>query len=103
MRLNDILSDELPAIDDSVKECVNLGQWLLFKSDEKANKEDKVAFYLKAGASVFGLNERGEVLREFDRDEENLQVDELYYFSDLPKPHSISNTAVSLESVLDIK
>lgn len=33
MKLHDILSSELPDIDDSVKECVNLGEWLLFKSE----------------------------------------------------------------------
>ncbi|WP_434033356.1 hypothetical protein [Cupriavidus sp. a3] len=103
MKLHDILSTDLPDIDDSTKECVNLGQWLLFKSEKRQEgARDKVAFYLKAGASVYGLNEKGAVLEELDRKYENLQIDELYYFSDLPKPGSLSNFSTSLDAAPDL-
>lgn len=93
MKLSDIKSTALPEIDKSVKECVNLGQWLLFKSEAKSHAHEGVAFYLKAGASVFKLSESGRILQELDHDEEEgLEIDELFFFSDLPKPTSQSNS-----------
>ncbi|RQU01390.1 MULTISPECIES: hypothetical protein [Burkholderia cepacia complex] len=89
MKFHNIMSADLPEIDESIKECVNQGRWLLFKSEVKSGTG--TAFYLKAGQDVFELGERGEVLREFDKEDEGLDIDELYYFSDLPKPDSLSN------------
>ncbi|WP_168792306.1 hypothetical protein [Paraburkholderia aromaticivorans] len=91
MKLNDILSEQLPEIDESVKECVNLGQWLLFKTDG----HNEVAFYLKTASSIFELSNRGKILQKVDDDEDNLEIDELFYFSDLPRPKSLSNSIVA--------
>jgi len=91
MKLHDILSADMPEIDESIKECVNLGQWLLFKSEMKAGARAEAVFYLKAGSNVFELNEQGKILQKLDRAEEGLEIDELFYFSDLPKPYSLSN------------
>ncbi|CAG4895131.1 hypothetical protein [Paraburkholderia saeva] len=91
MKQNDILSKQLPEIDESVKECVNLGQWLLFKADG----HDEVAFYLKTGSSVFELSDSGKVLQKVDNDEDSLEIGELFYFADLPRPRSLSNYVIA--------
>jgi len=91
MKLNDILSEELPEIDKSVKECVNLGQWLLFK----AGGHDEVAFYLKTSSSIFELSNSGKILQKVNHGEDNLEIDELFYFSDLPRPSSLSNSTIA--------
>ncbi|WP_250476215.1 hypothetical protein [Caballeronia sp. INML1] len=90
MKLHDIQSDRLPEIDDSVKECVNLGEWLLFKTDASVDGRG-VAFYLKTATSVFELSDSGKVLHEVDDGAEKLEIDELFYFSDVRKPTSLSN------------
>ncbi len=97
MKLNHILSNELPEIDQSIKECVNLGQWLLFKSDTIENADADVAFYLKAGPSVFELDVRGQVLKTLETADLSLHIDELFYFSDIPQPCSLSNMSHTLQ------
>ncbi|RQR26989.1 hypothetical protein DIE23_28450 [Burkholderia sp. Bp9143] len=94
MKLHDILSERLPEIDDSVKECVNLGEWLLFKTDALARDQHDVAFYLKTGSGIFELDDNGKVLHEVEGGAEKLEIDELFYFSDVRKPTSLSNTRV---------
>lgn len=94
MRLTDILSKSLPEIDESVKECVNLGEWLLFKSEKPGSDNDPQNFYLKTDSSVFELDCRGGILKEMEDGTESLEVDELFYFSDVYKPESISNTKI---------
>lgn len=94
MKLHDILSARLPEIDDSVKECVNLGQWLLFKTDASTDGHREVAFYLKTGSGVFELSDSGRVLQEVDDGVEKLEIEELFYFSDVRKPTSLSNTRI---------
>ena len=90
MKLHDIVSARLPEIDDSVKECVNLGQWLLFKTD--VHTQHEVAFYLKTGSGVFELSDSGRVLQEVEEGADRLEIDEVFYFSDIHKPTSLSNT-----------
>lgn len=94
MKLHDILSARLPEIDESVKECVNLGQWLLFKSDSSLDNHREVAFYLKTGSGIFELSDSGKVLQEVERGADNLEIDELFYFSDVRKPMSLSNARI---------
>lgn len=91
MKLHDILSERLPEIDDSVKECVNLGEWLLFKTEASADHHD-AAFYLKTGTCILELDDSGRVLHEVDEGAEKLEIDELFYFADIHKPTSLSNT-----------
>ncbi|AIL60472.1 hypothetical protein [Pseudomonas alkylphenolica] len=95
MRFNNILSADLPEIDETIKECVNGGQWLLFKSDSISRSEVPADFYLKVGQSVYALDGEGHIVGELDRPNDNFRIDELYYFSDLPKPRSISNAISS--------
>ncbi|HEY4318009.1 MAG TPA: hypothetical protein VGN04_10435 [Herbaspirillum sp.] len=93
MKLHEILAAELPDIDDSVKECVNMGEWLLFKTEvHKAGSE--AAYYLKTSTGVFELSDRGEVLQEVAASGDSLEIDELFYFSDVRKPDSLSNMRV---------
>lgn len=87
MKLHDIDSSILPEIADSVKECVNMGEWLLFKT---ARPEDG-DFFLKTPTSVFKLNDRGQVLQEIPSGTGQLTIEELFYFSDVRKPLSLSN------------
>lgn len=91
MKLHDILSSDLPEIDESIKECINDGQWLLFKSQTIACPGGSNRFYLKVGQSVYALSELGGVIQEIEKPNTNFSIDELFYFSDLPKPRSLSN------------
>ncbi|MCA8290784.1 hypothetical protein [Burkholderia vietnamiensis] len=90
MKLHDIESSRLPEIADSVKECVNLGEWLLFKTEAPEGGQE-TAFYLKTATSVFELSDSGKVLHEVRDGAEKLEIDELFYFSDIRKPISLSN------------
>ncbi|CRM74395.1 hypothetical protein [Pseudomonas sp. 24 E 13] len=91
MKLHDILSARLPEIDDSVKECVNLGEWLLFKTEASMGQHG-AAFYLKTDASIFELDDSGRLLHEVTQGADRLEIDELFYFTDILKPTSLSNT-----------
>jgi len=93
MKLNDVLSSSLPEIDVAVKECINLGQWLLFKSTSLAQEDPDghPAFFLKADAEIFELDSRGAVIKSISRAGLNVSVDEVFYFADLPRPSSLSN------------
>jgi len=93
MKLHNIVSSRLPNIADSVKECVNMGEWLLFKTDAHQNGQGK-AFFLKTATSVFELSDNGTVLHEVKDGRENLEIDELFYFSDVRKPLSLSNMRI---------
>lgn len=92
MILHNILSSDLPEIDESIKECINDGQWLLFKSQTIVHPDARNSFYLKVGGSVYALSDRGRIIEEIERPDTNFSIDELFYFSDLPKPRSLSNT-----------
>lgn len=90
MKLHDIESSRLPEISDSVKECVNMGEWLLFKTEAPQDGRT-TAFFLKTATSVFELSDRGRVLHEVAESSDKLEIDELFYFSDIRKPISLSN------------
>jgi hypothetical protein len=92
MRLNNISSHELPEIDNFIKECVNEGQWLLFKSSSIIDACGAAAYYLKAGDHIYALGDNGRVIEELNSHAANFRIDELYYFSDLPRPQSLSNS-----------
>lgn len=91
MRFVDILSSDLPEIDDSVKKCINLGQWLLIKIDDEYFPEIEACFYLKVGNDFFALGEKGEIITTFHSIENDVHINEIISFSDLPKPESLSN------------
>lgn len=91
MKLHDILSARLPEIDESVKECVNLGEWLLFKTEASVGHPE-AAFYLKTDACIFELDDSGRLLQEVTQGADKLEIDELFYFADISRPTSLSNT-----------
>ncbi|WP_126623672.1 hypothetical protein [Bordetella hinzii] len=93
MKLVQILSSRLPEIDDAVKECVNQGQWLLFKAPVGEFGACRAAYFLQANSVVFALNELGGVMEQVAEDVQTPQIEELFYFSDLPQPTSLSNTS----------
>lgn len=88
MKFTGLQSSALPDTSDSVKECVNLGQWMLFKSSSA--DAVGICFFLKTGKEIYALNERGKVLTSTPL-KANLEMTELFFFSDLPKPESLSN------------
>ncbi|MEM5449107.1 hypothetical protein [Paraburkholderia guartelaensis] len=90
MKLHDIESSRLPEIADSVKQCVNLGEWLLFKTETPEDGHE-TSFYLKTATGVFELSDSGKVLHEVEDGADKLEIDELFYFSDIRKPISLSN------------
>ncbi|EKN6183537.1 hypothetical protein DVQ53_21835 [Yersinia enterocolitica] len=89
MKLHDILSSQLPDIDNSVKQCVNLGEWLLFKPEGSTSSSS--SFYLKADSKIYELDNRGRLLHEIDDPSKNVEIGELFYFSDIHRPVSLSN------------
>lgn len=98
MKILDIRSSELPEIDDSVKDCVNNGLWLLFKPESTeafdASAQASVVYCLKAGARMFGLSANGSVVSVIDRST-SVGIRELVTFSDVPKPAALSNFALT--------
>lgn len=91
MKFTGLKSSALPDTSDSVKQCVNLGQWMLFKS---SSSDVGICFFLKTGKEIFALNERGKILASTPL-RANLEMIEIFYFSDIPKPGSLSNAALS--------
>lgn len=88
MKFTSIQSTALPEITDSIKECVNLGQWFLFR----ANCDDaNVFFFLKTGKDIYALGEHGRILMSTPL-QSNVDMDELFFFSDMPRPASLSNS-----------
>ncbi|WP_371336493.1 hypothetical protein [Klebsiella quasipneumoniae] len=92
MKFTGLQSSSLPDTSDSVKECVNLGQWMLFKS---VSSQAGACFFLKTGKEIFALNERGKILNTTPVSE-TVEMSEVFYFCDLPKPESLSNAALSV-------
>lgn len=91
MKFVNIPSSELPEIDASVKECVNKGQWTLFRAEANDLPGEHVCFYLKAGKDLFALGEHGKVITFFQTVNNEIPMNEVIYFSDIPKPESLSN------------
>ncbi len=89
MKVAYIESVELPYIAPSVKECINSGQWFLFKAPDQTNPGSEIAYYLKANKEFYALDKQGNVLAcELPVD---INTEELVYFKDLPTPQSLSN------------
>lgn len=87
MKFVSIESARLPEITNSIKECINLGQWLLFKAD---SSDKEVFYYLKTGKGIYALSQNGKILTSTPMNDD-IEINELYYFSDVPKPISLSN------------
>ena len=92
MKLNYLHSADLPLIDAYVKECINSGQWFLFRS----NDEFAIApYFLKADSNIYALDNIGNILTESPI-RGSIDMDELFYFDDIARPASLSNTTLSL-------
>lgn len=94
MKTENIHSSQLPKIDASVKECVNLGYWLLFRPSPRSIDVHSAAYYLKTDSGIFALSAEGDVLETMSIDSD-LRIEKVVYFSDLPQPQSLSNSAVA--------
>ncbi|GKV88174.1 MULTISPECIES: hypothetical protein [Pectobacterium] len=90
MKFVSIQSQDLPDITSTIKECINLGQWILFKAN---TSDETVCFFLKTGKDIYALNERGRILTSMsiDSNPELKEMEEMYFFSDVKKPESLSN------------
>lgn len=95
MKFCRILSSQLPAIDPLVMECINLGKWILFKPGQ-ASADAGCDFFLKTGDSIFCLNDKGGIIGKVDLVDQDMDVDQVFYFSDLPQPASLSNFYVKV-------
>lgn len=91
MKFSHMRSEELPEIDISVKECVNAGQWFLFKANAD---EQHICFFLKVQNDIFALGAHGEILN-YLTNQCDMKMNEIIYFVDLPKPVSLSNQFAS--------
>ncbi len=96
MKFNDILSSDLPEIDESVKQCVNFGQWLLFRSSSIDKKSSHAHLYLKTDEQILELDPNGRILKEVTREKVTVHIDEICYFSDIPRPQSLSNAHITV-------
>lgn len=96
MKFNDILSSDFPEIDESVKQCVNFGQWLLFKSSSIDKKSVHAHLYLKTDEQILELDANGRILRAIPREDVSVHIDEICYFSDIPRPQSLSNAPITI-------
>jgi hypothetical protein len=85
-----IPSSTLPGIGEPVRECINRGQWLLFRSG-RTGFTDSSPYFLKAGNEIFKLDSRGALVEQVEDRDFRLEVDEIFYFSDIPQPASLSN------------
>lgn len=92
MKFSQMRSDDLPEIDVSVKECVNAGQWFLFKANAD---EQHACFFLKVHNDVYALGPHGEILSPLTN-QNDMKMNEIIYFEDLPKPASLSNQFTSV-------
>lgn len=90
MSFNKILSSDLPGIDGAIKECINTGQWFLFRY-QGAEPGGNAVFFLKIGKDWFELDERGAVKNQVMAWDGFQDCGELVYFSDIPQPKSLSN------------
>jgi len=95
MKFNDILSSDFPEIDESVKQCVNFGQWLLFRSSSIDKRSAQAHLYLKTDEQILELDASGKILKAIPREGVSLQIDEICYFSDIPRPQSLSNAPIT--------
>lgn len=86
MEIKKLSATELPKIDLAVKECINLGQWLLFKSATR----DQENFFLRAGTTLLTLDELGAIIHTADSVQDDVGVDEVFYFDDVVKPQTLS-------------
>lgn len=86
MKLSTIYPKDLPALDPAVRECINRGDWLLFRGSEcPATATDTL--YLKTDETVFALGIDGSLLQSCERQSQDFKVAELVYFSE-PSPSS---------------
>lgn len=92
MKFTGLQSAALPDTSDSIKECVNLGQWMLFKSNAEMVG---VYFFLKTTSEIYALDERGGILSHMHVSD-TVEMSEIFYFSDLPQPDSLSNVSLSI-------
>lgn len=87
-----ILSSQVPGINEKIRECINKGQWLLFKSNEFGLNSD-APYFLKTGSKIYKLDNHGALLEQVSEQNHTIDVDEVFYFSDVPNPVSLSNAS----------
>jgi hypothetical protein len=93
MKLISIRANELPAVAEVVKDCVNSGQWVLFTSTT-ANRRASTRYFLQTEQSVFELDAEGKIVATRGGAELVPEMNEVVYFADLPQPSSLSNGAL---------
>lgn len=80
-------SDELPLLDNEIKEAVNMGILILYTIKKSNIPESK--FLIKSNNNSLILKNNGEFLKL--REDEDILLDSIIYFSDLDRPQSASN------------
>lgn len=87
MKTSNIHSSQLPLLPESIKECINMGHWLLFK-DDTCDDNFCNGFYIKSNDCVFLLSPSGEILSKVTPYDKG--IGEIYYFTDVARPTSLS-------------
>lgn len=90
MKIGSMLSSDLPELGPAVKRSVNDGRWFLYRGTAGV----PAPLYLEAGRKVYALDESGGVIAEFNMVEVTF-ITEMLYFSDLPRPPSLSGFDIS--------
>lgn len=82
-----IKSSELPFLDSEIKEAVNMGILILYTIKKSDIPDSK--YLIKSNINSLILKNNGDFLKL--RENENIVLDAIVYFSDLDRPQSTSN------------
>lgn len=88
MKFTGLMSSELPDTSDAVKQCVNLGQWTLFRASAEI---EEASYFLNTGDEIYALNKHGRFLQTTPV-VAHITMSEAFYFCDIPQPESLNNS-----------
>ncbi|WP_057091934.1 hypothetical protein KV708_08585 [Comamonas thiooxydans] len=86
MEIINIASKTIPWLSTDIKRAINRGDWLLFTSDEEVDSH----YFLDIGQKIIHISESG-IIGEYEKINFNPDISKIIYFSDIPKPDSLSN------------
>jgi hypothetical protein len=88
MNIQNILTSEMPELPESVIELINNGVWHLYS---KLNPSNEEVYMLKTDDITYSLDSKGKVLKERSFYVKGVEIDSIIYFSNYPRPRSLSN------------
>lgn len=92
MNTREILSREIPHLNEPIKEMINQGMWFLYEVEKENIPTAK--YILKAGDKMILLDRTGKILSTLNPEADDLDYICVVYFNDLQFPKTLSNMAV---------